>query len=75
MSTNSTYSVVGMTCGHCVAAVTEELMGLSGVREVTVDLKPGETSAVKVESDSPLDLEEVRAAVDEAGYELAGSNG
>lgn len=69
MSETSTYTVSGMTCGHCVAAVTEELNKLPGVQDVVVTLDGGK---VVVESDQPLDTEAVRAAVDEAGYELVG---
>jgi copper chaperone CopZ len=69
MSVKSTYTVNGMTCGHCVAAVTAELSRLPGVHDVVVELPTG---AVIVESDGPLPLDEVRVAVDEAGYELAG---
>jgi copper chaperone CopZ len=72
MSVRSTYTVTGMTCGHCVSAVTEELTRLPGVREVEVDLPSG---AVTVASDGPLPIDEVRAAVDEAGYVLAGAEG
>ena len=68
MST-STYTVVGMTCGHCVSAVSEEVGGLPGVTEVQVDLPTG---AVTVTSQAPLDDAAVAAAVEEAGYELAG---
>jgi copper chaperone CopZ len=67
MSTN-TYTVVGMTCGHCVAAVTEEVSQLPGVRDVEIDLASG---AVTVTSDAALDESAVAAAVTEAGYELA----
>jgi copper chaperone CopZ len=70
MSTTTTYEVRGMTCGHCVNAVTEELTALTGVREVDVDLEAGGTSRVRVVSQQPLDADAVRAAVDEAGYEL-----
>jgi copper chaperone CopZ len=70
MSSTATYDVQGMTCGHCVSAVTEELTGLDGVTEVSVDLTPGGTSKVTVTSDAPLDGADVRAAVDEAGYEV-----
>lgn len=69
--TTTTYSVTGMTCGHCTAAVTEELSKLSGVNEVTVDLNAGGTSAVHVTSEAALDDAAVREAIDEAGYELA----
>ena len=68
MSTTSTYTVTGMTCGHCVAAVTEEVSKLDGVTKVAVDLASGQVS---VESDGPLDDVAVAAAVDEAGYEVA----
>ena len=70
-TTTTTYAVSGMTCGHCVGAVTEEISALAGVREVTVDLVAGGTSSVHVTSDAPLDEAQVRDAVDEAGYTLA----
>jgi copper chaperone len=73
--TTTTYEVTGMTCGHCVGAVTEELSGLPGVREVNVELAPNAISRVTVTSDAPLSPDAVRAAVDEAGYDLAGSVG
>lgn len=63
------YQVSGMTCEHCVRAVSTEVGALPGVRDVAVDLATG---AVTVASDQPLDPEAVRAAVDEAGYQLAG---
>jgi copper ion binding protein len=66
--TTTTYTVSGMTCGHCVAAVTEELSKLDGVTRVEVDLASGR---VTVESDRPLDGAAVAAAVDEAGYALS----
>ncbi len=71
MSTVTTLSVAGMTCGHCVSAVTGELRDLDGVRDVEVELVAGGTSIVTVTSDGPLDQAAVREAVDEAGYELA----
>jgi copper chaperone len=71
MSTTTTYGVDGMTCGHCMSAVIEELTKLPGVREVAVDLAAGATSPVRVVSDVELDDSEVRDAVEEAGYELA----
>ncbi len=67
MTTTNTYDVKGMTCGHCVSAVTGELEKLAGVNEVSVDL---DTGKAVVTSETPLDVEAVRAAVDEAGYEL-----
>ena len=63
----ATYTVTGMTCGHCVNAVTTELSGIEGVTDVNVDL---ETGRATVTSDEPLDRGAVAAAVDEAGYEL-----
>jgi len=68
MST-STYTVTGMTCEHCVASVTEEVSELDGVQAVEVDLPTG---AVTVTSTDPLPEDAVRAAVEEAGYQLAG---
>jgi copper chaperone CopZ len=68
MSVTTTYTVTGMTCGHCVSAVTQELSRLPGVEAVEVDLAAG---GVAVTSENPLPLEAVRGAVDEAGYALA----
>ncbi len=62
-----TYQVTGMTCGHCVSAVKQELGRLAGVRGVDVDLASG---LVTVTSESEVADDDVRAAVDEAGYEL-----
>jgi copper chaperone len=70
--TTTTIRVAGMTCGHCVSAVTEELTGLDGVQQVSVDLVAGGTSTVSVTSAAPLDAAAVRAAVDEAGYGVVG---
>ncbi|MGN6687540.1 MAG: heavy-metal-associated domain-containing protein [Actinomycetales bacterium] len=67
MST-ATYTVTGMTCGHCVKSVTEEISELPGVQGVDVDLPTG---AVTVTSEQPLDAGAVRSAVEEAGYQLA----
>ncbi len=68
------FLVNGMTCSHCVASVTEEISALSGVDSVSIDLKPGGSSTVSVASSSPIDTEAVRAAVEEAGYSLAGAS-
>lgn len=68
------FLVDGMTCSHCVASVTEEISALSGVDSVSIDLKPGGSSTVSVASSSPIDAEAVRAAVEEAGYSLAGAS-
>ncbi len=68
MSDTRTYNVTGMTCGHCVASVTEEVREIPGVQDVDVVL---ETGAVTVTSSQPLEDDAVRAAVEEAGYQLA----
>jgi copper ion binding protein len=68
--TESTYTVQGMTCGHCVSSVTEEVSQISGVQKVDVDLATGK---VTVTSDEPVAEDALRAAVTEAGYELATS--
>lgn len=72
MSSTSTYNVSGMTCTHCVAAVTDEVTKLAGVQRVEIDLIVGETSSVRVTSSTALDTSAVAAAVDEAGYTLVG---
>lgn len=69
MST-ATYTVVGMTCAHCVTSVTEEVSQVPGVTGVDVDLASG---GLTVTSDTPVDEGAVRAAVEEAGYEVSGS--
>ncbi|MEV4489127.1 cation transporter [Micromonospora coxensis] len=63
----TTYQVKGMTCGHCVNSVSTEVSAIQGVQDVQVDLASGQ---VTVTSESPLDTDSVRAAVDEAGYDL-----
>lgn len=68
MNDTRTFSVQGMTCGHCVSSVTEEVQEIPGVERVEVVL---ETGAVSVSSSEPLDDSAVRAAVEEAGYQLA----
>jgi copper chaperone len=67
--TMTTYQVEGMTCGHCVSSVTEEVGKVAGVSGIDVDLASG---AVTVTSQAPLDRAVIDAAVVEAGYELAG---
>ncbi len=67
MSTAS-YTVTGMTCGHCVTAVTEEVGAVPGVTAVDVDLASG---GLTVTSTETVDDGAVRAAVEEAGYEVA----
>lgn len=68
--TTTVYRVTGMTCGHCEGAVTAELSALPGVSSVKAVAATGEVTVV---SEAPLAEEDVRAAVDEAGYELAGT--
>jgi copper chaperone len=65
--TTTTYSVTGMTCGHCVGAVRSEVGQIPGVTDVQVEL---ETGQVTVTSEAPIDVESIRASIDEAGYEL-----
>lgn len=72
--TTTTLQVSGMTCGHCVGAVTSEVSKLSGVTDVQVTLVPGAVSTVAVRSKGPLDRAQLAEAVDEAGYELADIN-
>jgi len=70
--TEQTFSVTGMTCGHCVHAVETELGALAGVTAVAVDLDAGGTSTVRVTSAEALSADQVAAALDEAGdYQLA----
>ncbi|MDP9842071.1 heavy-metal-associated domain-containing protein [Streptosporangium lutulentum] len=67
MTTTTTYTVKGMTCGHCVSSVTEEITEVAGVTGVEVDLATG---LVTVGSDGPVDAAAITAAVKEAGYEV-----
>ncbi len=68
MSDTTDYTVTGMTCAHCVSSVTEEIQELPGVENVAVVL---ETGTLTVTSSQSLDDAAVRAAVEEAGYQLA----
>ena len=68
MTQTQTYTVTGMTCGHCATSVSEEISEIEGVQDVAVVV---ETGAVTVTSTEPLDEADVRAAVEEAGYQLA----
>ncbi|MER5729391.1 heavy-metal-associated domain-containing protein [Streptomyces sp. NPDC002138] len=67
--TTTVYRVTGMTCGHCEGAVTAELTALPGVSAVKAVAATGEVTVV---SAAPLAEDDVRAAVDEAGYTYAG---
>jgi copper chaperone CopZ len=62
-----TYTVTGMTCGHCASSVREEVGAIAGVTDVAVDVPTG---TVTVTSDGELGADSVRAAVEEAGYQL-----
>ncbi|MCG8925502.1 heavy-metal-associated domain-containing protein [Lentzea sp. CC55] len=66
----TSYTVTGMTCGHCASSVTEEIGRIGGVRKVDVELDSGK---VTVTSDQPVAEDDVRAAVTEAGYTLVAS--
>ena len=63
----STYRVTGMTCGHCVSTVSSEVGKIDGVTSVDVKLDAGE---VNVTSDTAVDDAQIKAAVEEAGFEL-----
>jgi len=65
--------VEGMSCAHCVHAVTEEVGAVAGVTSVEVTLNPEGASIVTITSDAAIADDAVAAAIDEAGYELAGS--
>ncbi|WP_336714074.1 heavy-metal-associated domain-containing protein [Arthrobacter sp. USHLN218] len=68
MSTITKVSIDGMTCGHCIAAVTEELTAIEGVQDVAIELNKGGISTATVQSAGRLDPEQVGEAVAEAGY-------
>lgn len=68
MSEISNWTVTGMTCGHCVASVKEEVTEIAGVQAVEVDLASG---ALDITSETTLDRTTVEAAVREAGYALS----
>ncbi|MFC4782847.1 heavy-metal-associated domain-containing protein [Nocardioides sp. MAHUQ-72] len=67
-TTTATHQVTGMTCGHCVSAVEREVGAIPGVTDVRVELATGD---VTVTSTRPLTHDELTAALDEAGYQLA----
>ena len=70
--TTQTFPVTGLTCGHCVGAITSELSVLAGVGNVQIDLVVDGTSTLRVTTDKELTDDEVAAALDEAGeYKLA----
>lgn len=67
MRQSSTYTVTGMTCEHCVASVTEEVQEIAGVERVDVALESG---TLTIDSAQPIAEQDVRAAVETAGYRL-----
>lgn len=67
MATTSTFQVAGMTCGHCVSSVQAEVSSIDGVTAIDIDLASGRLT---VTSDTPVDPDAVRSAVEEAGYEV-----
>ena len=70
--TTQTFHVTGLTCGHCVGAITSELSVLAGVTDVQIDLVVDGTSTLRVITDNELTDDEVALALDEAGdYKLA----
>jgi copper chaperone CopZ len=74
MSTTHTFSVTGMTCGHCAGAVSEELHQIPGVTDVQIQIVRGGASIVAVASPAPISESDIVAALDEAGdYALAGN--
>ncbi|MDQ1084890.1 MULTISPECIES: heavy-metal-associated domain-containing protein [Microbacterium] len=68
---NDVLSVEGMTCDHCVRAVTEELSALEGVDVVWVDLRVGDASLVRIARTADVSDDDIAAAIDEAGYTLS----
>lgn len=70
----TTVHVDGMTCGHCVASVTEEIEALDGVEGVSIDLNAGGLSEVTISSDRKLKHESISEAVAEAGYVMVDNN-
>jgi copper chaperone len=70
MSATTSFTVEGMTCEHCVAAVTEELQAITAVRSADVQLSDG---SVRLDLDGPVTDEELAAAIDEAGYRIVPS--
>jgi copper chaperone len=74
VASTAEFGVVGMTCSHCVASVTEEVAALDGVVDARVELVVGGTSRLRVRSDRPMSDDTIRAAVVEAGYALAPLN-
>mgnify|MGYP002724362095 CR=1 FL=1 len=71
MSYNKEFKVTGLTCGHCVASVEEEVSEIPAVTSVNVDLVANGVSTVTVQADNEVADADVQAAIEEAGYHLA----
>ncbi|MEP7035829.1 MAG: heavy metal-associated domain-containing protein [Dermatophilaceae bacterium] len=71
---NQIFPVTGLTCAHCVGAVTTEIGALPGVTDVKIDLVVGGTSALSVTADNAITDAEVTAALDEAGEYVLAAN-
>ncbi|MGJ9403663.1 heavy-metal-associated domain-containing protein [Arthrobacter sp. KK5.5] len=69
-----TISIDGMTCGHCVASVTEEIQSIAGVQDVQVELVAGGVSTATVTSATDVSEATLSEAVAEAGYTVVGNN-
>ncbi|MDD5713042.1 MAG: cation transporter [Smithellaceae bacterium] len=65
-----TLKIEGMSCNHCVMAVTKALSGVAGVKDIKIDLQKGEAT---FEEEKPVDMAALKAAVEKAGYRIAGS--
>lgn len=72
MTTTATYTVTGMTCDHCVKAVSDEVATIDGIESVDVELDTGQLT---VRSEEPVSDDVVAAAVDEAGYSVVRGTG
>jgi len=67
MDQESKYGITGMTCGHCVQSVTEEVSALAGVNKVKIDLVKGGQSLMTLATENEIEFDQVKAAVTEAG--------
>lgn len=74
MSVNTTVNITGMTCGHCVASVMEELQALKGLQDVAVTLNKGGISVATIVSAAEISPAEIGEAVAEAGYTVVATN-
>lgn len=71
MTTITTIMVPGMTCGHCIAAVTKEVEAVAGVKHLSIELHKGAESEVSILSDAPISNDVLTEAIDEAGFDVA----